>query len=203
MKFTWFNLMPWPHLPDDFREENRSVWVDIPQSLYDPKVGNRVYHEYMDQLEYADALGFGALALVVIFAVSDVVLAYLPPRLISSLKFELAVGAFDLVLVALGIHLHNTRNAGIVNAYAALNAGVDVIDASTGGAGGCPFVPEATGNIPMEDLVFLLEGMGVPTGVNVQKLIETAQWLEGALGRTLPGMVMKAGNCWASLPRTA
>lgn len=105
--------------------------------------------------------------------------------------------------VALGIHLHNTRNAGIVNAYAALNAGVDVIDASTGGAGGCPFVPEATGNIPMEDLVFLLEGMGVPTGVNVQKLIETAQWLEGALGRTLPGMVMKAGNCWASPPRTA
>ncbi|MFP6605740.1 MAG: LLM class flavin-dependent oxidoreductase [Myxococcota bacterium] len=61
MKFTWFNLMPWPHLPDDFREKNRSVWVDIPQSLFDPKVGNRVYHEYMDQLEYADSLGFDGI----------------------------------------------------------------------------------------------------------------------------------------------
>lgn len=51
MKFTWFNLMPWPYLPDDFRENSRSVWVDIPQSLYDPLEGHRVYHTYMDQLE--------------------------------------------------------------------------------------------------------------------------------------------------------
>jgi alkanesulfonate monooxygenase SsuD/methylene tetrahydromethanopterin reductase-like flavin-dependent oxidoreductase (luciferase family) len=61
MKFTWFNLMPWPHLPDDFREKHRSVWVDIPSDLYDPEVGNHVYHTYMDQLEYADALGFDGI----------------------------------------------------------------------------------------------------------------------------------------------
>ncbi len=61
MKFTWFNLMPWPHLPEDFREKHRSVWVDIDSRLYDPAVGNRVYHEYMDQLEYADTLGFDAM----------------------------------------------------------------------------------------------------------------------------------------------
>ena len=61
MKFTWFNLMPWPHLPDDFREKNRSVWVDIPSTLYDPKKGHFVYHEYMDQLEYAEALGFDGI----------------------------------------------------------------------------------------------------------------------------------------------
>jgi alkanesulfonate monooxygenase SsuD/methylene tetrahydromethanopterin reductase-like flavin-dependent oxidoreductase (luciferase family) len=61
MKFTWFNLMPWPHLPDDFREKNRSVWVDIPSTLYDPRRGHFVYHEYMDQLEYADALGFDGI----------------------------------------------------------------------------------------------------------------------------------------------
>ena len=61
MKFTWFNLMPWPHLPDDFREKNRSVWVDIPSTLYDPRKGHFVYHEYMDQLEYADALGFDGI----------------------------------------------------------------------------------------------------------------------------------------------
>ena len=61
MKFTWFNLMPWPHLPDDFREKNRSVWVDIPNSLYDPKKGHHVYHQYMDQLEYAEELGFDGI----------------------------------------------------------------------------------------------------------------------------------------------
>jgi alkanesulfonate monooxygenase SsuD/methylene tetrahydromethanopterin reductase-like flavin-dependent oxidoreductase (luciferase family) len=61
MKFVWFNLMPWPDLPDDFRREYRSVWVDIPNSLYDPRRGNHVYHEYMDQLEYADALGFDGI----------------------------------------------------------------------------------------------------------------------------------------------
>ncbi len=54
MKFTWFNLMPWPYLPDDFREKNRSVWVDIPSTLYDPRKGHFVYHQYMDQLEYAE-----------------------------------------------------------------------------------------------------------------------------------------------------
>ncbi|MBI3786157.1 MAG: LLM class flavin-dependent oxidoreductase [Deltaproteobacteria bacterium] len=61
MRFTWFNLMPWPYLPDDFREQHRSVWVDIPNTLYDPRRGHFVYHEYMDQLEYADSLGFDGI----------------------------------------------------------------------------------------------------------------------------------------------
>ena len=61
MKFTWFNLMPWPTLPDDFRDTQRSVWVDIPTSLFDPKVANRVYNEYMDQLEYAESVGFDGI----------------------------------------------------------------------------------------------------------------------------------------------
>ena len=56
MKFTWFNLMPWPHLPDDFREKHRSVWVDIPNTLYDPVRGHAVYHRYLDQLEFAESL---------------------------------------------------------------------------------------------------------------------------------------------------
>lgn len=61
MKFTWFNLMPWPHLPEDFREQHRSVWVDIPSSLYDPKKGHEVYNTYLDQLEYAESLGFDGI----------------------------------------------------------------------------------------------------------------------------------------------
>ncbi len=61
MKFTWFHLMPWPHLPDDFREKHRSVWVDIPTTLYDARRGHHVYHEYLDQLEFAEKMGFDAL----------------------------------------------------------------------------------------------------------------------------------------------
>jgi len=61
MKFTWFNLMPWPYLPDDFREKHRSVWVDIPNTLYDPRKGHEVYHTYLDQLEYAESLGFDGI----------------------------------------------------------------------------------------------------------------------------------------------
>ena len=61
MKFTWFHLMPWPHLPDDFRARHRSVWVDIPATLYDPARGHEVYHRYLDQLEYAEALGFDGI----------------------------------------------------------------------------------------------------------------------------------------------
>jgi alkanesulfonate monooxygenase SsuD/methylene tetrahydromethanopterin reductase-like flavin-dependent oxidoreductase (luciferase family) len=63
MKFVWFNLMPWPDLPDDFRETNRSVWVDIPQKYFDPIRANTVYHEYMDQLEFADSVGFDGIGI--------------------------------------------------------------------------------------------------------------------------------------------
>jgi len=85
--------------------------------------------------------------------------------------------------VRLGIHVHNTRNIGLANAYAALEEGVDVLDASTGGAGGCPFAPKATGNIPMDDLVFMLEGMGVRTGVYLDALVETSRWFESSRSR--------------------
>lgn len=105
--------------------------------------------------------------------------------------------------VRLGVHLHNTRNLGLANAYAALDAGAEVIDASLGGAGGCPFAPKATGNIPTEDLVFMLEGMGVRTGIDLDRLIEAAQWFESVLQRPLPGMVMKAGGCWREPPPLA
>ncbi|HZO82149.1 MAG TPA: hydroxymethylglutaryl-CoA lyase [Candidatus Binataceae bacterium] len=103
----------------------------------------------------------------------------------------------------IGIHLHNTRNVGLANAYAAVCGGADVLDASTGGAGGCPFAPRATGNIPMDDLVFMLEGMGVHTGIDLGKLIETSRWLEEVLQHALPAMLPKAGPCWDSPPPLA
>jgi hydroxymethylglutaryl-CoA lyase/(R)-citramalyl-CoA lyase len=95
---------------------------------------------------------------------------------------------------ALGVHLHNTRNTGFANAYAALEAGATVLDASVGGLGGCPFAPRATGNICTEDLVYLLHGEGVETGIDLAELITVAEWLEGELGRELPGQVYRAGT---------
>jgi len=95
--------------------------------------------------------------------------------------------------VPLGVHLHNTRNTGFANAYAALQAGVKVFESSVGGLGGCPFAPRATGNIATEDLVFLLHGEGVETGIDLDALIGVSEWLEGVLGRTLPGQVYRAG----------
>ncbi|CAM3436043.1 hydroxymethylglutaryl-CoA lyase [Hydrogenibacillus schlegelii] len=95
--------------------------------------------------------------------------------------------------VPIGVHFHNTRNTGLANVYAALEAGATVFDASVGGLGGCPFAPNATGNIATEDLVYMLEGMGVATGVDLDALIGVARWIEGKVGRRLEGMVMKAG----------
>jgi isopropylmalate/homocitrate/citramalate synthase len=95
-----------------------------------------------------------------------------------------------------GVHLHNTRNTGYANAAAALEAGAAVFDASCGGLGGCPFAPRATGNIATEDLVYLFEGDGIDTGIDLDALIATSEWLEGLLGRRLEGQVYRAG-AWA------
>jgi len=95
-----------------------------------------------------------------------------------------------------GVHLHNTRNTGYANAVAALEAGATLFDASCGGLGGCPYAPRATGNIATEDLVYLLEGDGIETGVDLDALVATSVWLEGVLGRRLEGQVYRAG-AWA------
>jgi hydroxymethylglutaryl-CoA lyase/(R)-citramalyl-CoA lyase len=97
---------------------------------------------------------------------------------------------------ARGVHLHNTRNTGYANAVAALEAGATVFDSSCGGLGGCPYAPRATGNIATEDLVYLLSGEGIDTGIDLDALVATSGWLEGVLGRRLEGQVYRAGT-WA------
>ena len=106
---------------------------------------------------------------------------------------ELVRGASSLG-ATVGAHFHNTRNTGYANALAALEEGVVSLDASVGGAGGCPFAPKATGNIATEDLVYLLRGMGVDTGIDIEALIQTSQWLGRQLGKELPSMVARAGD---------
>ena len=95
--------------------------------------------------------------------------------------------------VRLRCHFHNTRNTGIANAFAAVQAGAVALDASIGGVGGCPFAPAATGNICTEDLLYMLDRSGIETGVSLTAMIETARWLQEQLGRPIPGMLMKAG----------
>ena len=93
-----------------------------------------------------------------------------------------------------GFHGHNTRNTGYANCLAALEAGARVLDASVGGLGGCPYAPRATGNVASEDLVYLLEGEGIETGVDLDALAHVSKWLEQLLGRTLEGYVYRAGS---------
>jgi len=94
----------------------------------------------------------------------------------------------------LGLHLHNTRNTGYANAYTGLEEGVSVLDSSVGGIGGCPFSPFATGNIATEDLVYLLQKEGIATGIDLDELVRTSEWLEALLGRGLPGMLYRVGR---------
>lgn len=96
--------------------------------------------------------------------------------------------------VPLRLHLHNTRNTGVANAWAGLMAGVTSFDASLGGVGGCPFAPRATGNVATEDLIYMFERAGVATGWDLDRAIAAAEFLETALGHVVPGMVMKAGG---------
>ncbi len=126
-----------------------------------------------DRLSLADTIGVGTP--------SDV------KRLFAAITPALTGG------IQLRTHFHNTRNTGIANAYAALDVGVRSFDSSLGGVGGCPFAPNATGNICTEDLVFMLHRMGFDTGLDLDGLADTARWLRSHLGESVVGLYSKAG----------
>ena len=96
--------------------------------------------------------------------------------------------------IPLRAHFHDTRNTGIGNAYAALTSGVTTLDASIGGIGGCPFAPNATGNIATEDLVYMLNRSGVEHGVDLDTLIDGTDWLQGVLDKAVPSSLLRAGD---------
>lgn len=112
-------------------------------------------------------------------------------RLCMALRDEL--GAFPI-----GLHFHNTRGLGLVNIMAGLEQGIDRYESSLGGLGGCPFAPGASGNVCTEDLVHLMDQLGIATGIDLSRLIAAAQRFEQLFGRALPGQVMKAGPRLAS-----
>jgi (R)-citramalyl-CoA lyase len=135
------------------------------------RVAEGVMEQPPDELALADTIGVAV------------------PTQVASL-----VGAVRGLGAVVGGHFHNTRNTGLANAAAALEAGASVLDASLGGTGGCPFAPRATGNIPTEDLVYMLHGMGIQTGIDLGALIEASRWLGEQLGKDLPAMLPKAGD---------
>ena len=92
------------------------------------------------------------------------------------------------------VHFHNTRNMAIANVWAAIAAGAKTIDSSIGGIGGCPFAPNATGNVATEDVIYLLNRSGIEHGLDLDKLIDTAKWLETVLGKKVPSMLAAAGG---------
>ena len=102
--------------------------------------------------------------------------------------------ARQVATVPLRLHLHDTRHTGVANAVAAVRAGVSTLDASVGGAGGCPFAPAATGNVATEDLVYLFDRMGSPTGLDLAQVIDAAAWLEDRLATRLPSALLRAGG---------
>ena len=143
-----------------------------------------VSFEKVDRL-YANLIGLGAelIYLADTTGVAD-------PRLIAERVEGLQL---RYPKTRVGLHLHNTRGLGIANALAGLQCGVTDFEASIGGLGGCPFAPQAVGNISTEDFVHMAHRMGIETGLNLDGLIAAAQLAQDMLGRTLPGMVMKAG----------
>lgn len=123
-------------------------------------------------------------------ALADTIGVAVPADLTSRFAMARQVAGPKLPL---RVHLHDTRHTGVANAVAAIAAGVTTLDASIGGAGGCPFAPNATGNVATEDLLYLFERTGIATGVDLASTIESVAWLEERLGRRLPGALLRAG----------
>lgn len=134
------------------------------------RLAARLIEANVDEVWFADTIGVGV------------------PRQVRELVGGLGAGG-----VPIGLHLHNTRNTGYANAMAGLAAGVTGFDAAAGGIGGCPFAPNATGNIATEDLVNLLEREGVSTGVDLPALLGVVEWLTHVLERPVPGQLSRAG----------
>jgi hydroxymethylglutaryl-CoA lyase len=177
-------LETWSRIADIARSAGVSTSITIGASFGCPfegevpagrvlEIAERVLQDDPNELAFADTIGCGVPSQVV----------------------ELLQGARQLSgEVKLRCHFHNTRGTGLANVAAAVEAGVDALDASIGGIGGCPFAPAATGNVATEDVVYMLERMGVATGLDLAALIDTARWLEGVIEKPVASALTRAGG---------
>lgn len=160
------------------------VTLTIGASFGCPYEGETPAWRVIEIAERAAAAGASELALGDTIGVAD---PHSVTRMVSAVRGVIGE-------VPIRCHFHNTRNTGLANAYAAVEAGVRVLDASIGGIGGCPFAPDATGNIPTEDLAYMLGRMGVETGIDLERLIEIPPWVGQQLGKQVPGLLSRAGR---------
>jgi hydroxymethylglutaryl-CoA lyase len=165
------------------REHERRAQITISTAFGCPYDGEVNPSRVVEMARVAAAAGPVEIALADTIGVAS-------PGEVSALVERVAA-----VIKPLGVrvHFHNTRNTGLANVWAAVQAGAKVVDASLGGIGGCPFAPRATGNVPTEDVVYMLQRSGYHTGLDMDRLIASARWLAGVMGRDLPGMLSRAG----------
>jgi len=153
-----------------------TVWGCPYEGEIDPKAALRIAHELFSlgcyQVSLGDTIGCGTPLQTK--RILDLFLAEIPAK-------------------KLAMHMHDTRGTALANILVGLESGIRDYDASVGGLGGCPYAPGAAGNMATEDLVYMLEGMGVPTGIDLGKLVEAGKVAESIVGRPLPGKVHNAG----------
>jgi hydroxymethylglutaryl-CoA lyase len=166
------------------REAGRRAQITISTAFGCPFDGEVDPQRVIDMAKVAAAAGPVEVAIADTIGVAT-------PREVSHLVTSVRAAIAPLPV---RVHFHNTRNTGLANVWAAVTAGAQTVDASLGGLGGCPFAPRATGNVPTEDVVYMLERSGVSTGLNLERLIEASEWLSVNMGRELPGMMSRAGN---------
>jgi hydroxymethylglutaryl-CoA lyase len=165
------------------REHNRRAQITISTAFGCPFDGEVNPSRVVEMARLAAAAG------PVEIAVADTI-GVASPGEVSTLVAR--VGAVIKPL-PVRVHFHNTRNTGLANVWAAVQAGAKIVDASLGGIGGCPFAPRATGNVPTEDVAYLLQRSGYRTGLDLERLIASARWLAAEMGRDVPGMLSRAG----------
>jgi hydroxymethylglutaryl-CoA lyase len=176
-------LRAWERIARRAQDAGLPTSVTISAAFGCPFEGEVAAHQVVEVARRVVAAGADEIAL------ADTIGVGVPPQVTGLLHdVREVVGA-----VPLRCHFHNTRNTGIANVVAALGAGVAALDASVGGIGGCPFAPAATGNIATEDLVYLLDRMGVEHGVDLARTSRTAEWIGERLGTTVPGLLSRAG----------
>src|SRR5271154_694164 len=166
------------------RQEGRRAQITLSTAFGCPFDGEVDPQRVVDMAKIAAAAG------PVEIAVADTI-GVAGPRDVADLVARVKAAIAPLPV---RVHFHNTRNTGLANVWAAVNAGASTVDASLGGLGGCPFAPRATGNVPTEDVVYMLERSGYHTGLDLNLAIEASEWLALGMGRELSGMVSRAGN---------
>ena len=157
--------------------------VTISTAFGCPFEGEMPMEKVVGLVQRLAAMGYGEISL------ADTIGAAGPSDVVAMARRIRALEP-DLLL---GCHFHNTRNTAVANTYAAIQEGIRCFDASCGGVGGCPFAPAATGNVATEDLLYMIHRMGFDTGIDIDRIIDTAKWLEGPLGAPMPAMLTRAG----------